>query len=1067
MQMLVTHVNTFYASPKLNKKAIPHRSAFIRYNTDRKSVLWEGCSVVPHKLQLRNFMCYGEDVAPLVFDGIKVACLSGQNGAGKSALLDAITWALWGHARAKSDDDLIMLGRDEMEVVLEFMLDEHTYRVVRRRKRGKRSSTALEWHMQQRDGTWQQLTADTASETQRVINSTLHMEYDTFINSAFLLQGHADEFASRKPAERKQVLADILGLDEYANLEERARKQKSRLETDLDGVQAHIRRLESVVLERPLLEQRLADAQHTVTTLEDQLVGAEDDARELHEQVTYLRNQQAQLRTLGEQRRAAVVERQELVDSIADTQARVAEYDALIAQSAVIEAGVAQLAAARAALVDMDRRADTYNRLINEHTEWKSKLRGLRDRLEGDQARLHEQLAKLDEQLARHADLGMEHAQLRAWLDTFGSLRDEADRLRAEEDELRAQQAHARDLQTQLHGLEQIIALQRDQLRTTQQQQQRGVDDLQAQATQAAHIDADLLELDAERDRFDALARELVAARDAVQIAMQRDGELKADERRITHDGKDLKEKRKVLESGDGECPVCHNDLGVQGVHRIQQQYDEQLVALRDQLADVRSALADNKAALAQHQAAIDEREAVLVERAQLEARRAELRVRRMHAHDARNALVAAQQALADTAARLEQRQYAVGEQEQLRDAQTQLGALGDLHALQARFDAVRQQIKNAAQRQDEAAKIERQVAKLDAELAVLANVVGERPGIQQQLHEIERRLDQDDYGTDERREMARIKAEGQALGYDKERHHALRAEIDALDHWKDDAVRLDEATKQVGRERAVVRRTHAQLHRLDTELSRLADEIERLEVELANQMLVERQLRAAEQHRDGLRTTLSMAQNDQGRADAELRRCADAERQLAQEQEHAATLADERGVYAELVDAFGKKGVQAMLIETAIPEIEHVANELLGRMTDGQMHVTFETQRDTKAGNNTIETLDIRIGDTLGTRDYGMFSGGEAFRVNFALRIALSKLLARRAGASLKTLIIDEGFGTQDTQGRDRIVEAINAIAHDFERILVITHIQELKDLFPVHIEITKTGDGSRWAIA
>jgi exonuclease SbcC len=63
--------------------------------------------------------------------------------------------------------------------------------------------------------------------------------------------------------------------------------------------------------------------------------------------------------------------------------------------------------------------------------------------------------------------------------------------------------------------------------------------------------------------------------------------------------------------------------------------------------------------------------------------------------------------------------------------------------------------------------------------------------------------------------------------------------------------------------------------------------------------------------------------------------------------------------------------------------------------------------------------------------------------------------------------LIIDEGFGTQDTQGRDRIVEAINAIAHDFERILVITHIQELKDLFPVQIEITKTGDGSRWAIA
>ena len=50
------------------------------------------------------------------FDGIHTACISGDNGNGKSALIDAMTWALWGRTRAKSDDDLIHSGQTEMEV---------------------------------------------------------------------------------------------------------------------------------------------------------------------------------------------------------------------------------------------------------------------------------------------------------------------------------------------------------------------------------------------------------------------------------------------------------------------------------------------------------------------------------------------------------------------------------------------------------------------------------------------------------------------------------------------------------------------------------------------------------------------------------------------------------------------------------------------------------------------------------------------------------------------------------------------------------------------------------------
>jgi exonuclease SbcC len=169
-------------------------------------------------------------------------------------------------------------------------------------------------------------------------------------------------------------------------------------------------------------------------------------------------------------------------------------------------------------------------------------------------------------------------------------------------------------------------------------------------------------------------------------------------------------------------------------------------------------------------------------------------------------------------------------------------------------------------------------------------------------------------------------------------------------------------------------------------------------------------------------------------------------------------------GRYKTLERAFGKDGVPALLIEQALPEIEAKANELLDRLSDGTMSVRFVTQSayKDKKRDDLKETLDIQISDGAGVRDYEMYSGGEAFRANFAIRLALSEVLARRKGARLQTLVIDEGFGSQDAQGRQRLVESINAVRSDFAKILVITHLEELKDVFPTRIEVEKTERGS-----
>ena len=143
------------------------------------------------------------------------------------------------------------------------------------------------------------------------------------------------------------------------------------------------------------------------------------------------------------------------------------------------------------------------------------------------------------------------------------------------------------------------------------------------------------------------------------------------------------------------------------------------------------------------------------------------------------------------------------------------------------------------------------------------------------------------------------------------------------------------------------------------------------------------------------------------------------------------------------------------------IPELEEEANDILSKLSDQQARVFIESVRDLKTGG-TRETLDIKIADSAGIRPYELFSGGEAFRIDFALRIAISKLLARRAGASLQTLIIDEGFGSHDEDGLSAIIDMLYKVQDDFAKVIIVSHLPFLKDQVPVQFVVEKRASGS-----
>ena len=245
---------------------------------------------------------------------------------------------------------------------------------------------------------------------------------------------------------------------------------------------------------------------------------------------------------------------------------------------------------------------------------------------------------------------------------------------------------------------------------------------------------------------------------------------------------------------------------------------------------------------------------------------------------------------------------------------------------------------------------------------------------------------------------------------------------------------------------------------RVERDREAQAEALAALQERLAARPEAERVRDATEADRRAAAARLAQAQERLG---ALTERLAKASRDRALRTKVRAELKEvkrERALYGHLRRAFGKNGIPSLIIEETLPEVEARANALLERLSRGRTRVALETLKDKKTGGGTRETLDIRITDDQGVaRAYETYSGGEAFRVNFALRIALSQILAERSGTQIRTLVIDEGFGTQDAEGLQRLIGAIRAIQDDFETILVITHLDELKSAFPVRIEVRK----------
>jgi len=895
--------------------------------------------MIPHKLQLKNFLSYGSELQTIDFSPYQLICLSGKNGHGKSALLDAITWALWGQARkvsgmAKADQGLLRLGQTQMLVVFDFEFNNQMYRIRREYMQtyGKPYAT-LEFGILDSDtGILIPLTDKTIRTTQAKIDQTLHLDFNSFSNSAFLRQGNANEFSKKSPRDRKQILASILQLDQYETIRKLAMDKYKQ-----GQIKKHI-----LITLQEKREQEL----HRIPELQKQITSIETQYKGIEKQEQYLTQEQHNLASAHKK----IIEEQKQQD--------------------LLNFKLQQFTQ------EKEKQEQT---LRNTFSQWrtihkKQRLLGDLNKIETRKKQLLTDITEYQQLFQKNLDTKEQLLKRKEHIQQLTQQYNEQEAAQKQKHHLK----HQKLIAEKQHN-EHFIQKLEKQIKESTLEHEKITDELKIIQAKKPVLDSNQLTQQEEKfEKYKTAYHHFVAHGNWYKNEQQ----SLEQKQKLTHD------------DNDPSCPLCEQNLSASRKRFLKIKFTKHKQFLQNRLKRLTNIIPKLKEILiTQHR----------------------------HITKAKEAF----------------------EQENIRQLK--------ITELQKNTDKIQLHTTTLTKELDAHQKtitiLDNQINKHEKELTLQKNksekleTNKQFKELQQQTQNLERDIKKNAYNPNTHKDtQEKLNIIEQQLA----ERTTIYKEI-ARQQERKDAINL--ICKVLKKLKSLIKDIITQLKTFHV----LSQKIKDLQ---KNEQLLEKKREQLEEER------VSVLQQ-KGSLETLKKQLENIKKEHIQEKKNIAMLDSSIDDYQVISTATSKDGIQALLIEDAIPEIEQEANQLLGKLTNNQSQVFIESLRDLKKGG-TKETLDIKISDTAGIRPYELFSGGEAFRIDFALRIAISKLLARRAGTALQTLIIDEGFGSQDEEGLTYIMDAIYKIQDDFSKIIIVSHLSAMKDQFPVHFMVEKGPQGS-----
>ncbi|AZB72007.1 AAA family ATPase [Synechococcus elongatus] len=974
------------------------------------------------RLQLHHFLSYREADLAL---GRQLVVLTGAPGTGKTALLEAIAWGLWGKSQRGESSDLIHSAADEMQVSLQFQQGEHQFRVQRRHDR--QAGTDLQvWQRSHDDQPWSNWAQPTLTARQARLSQVLGWDYAGFCQTVYAPQGQPSPWVRRSPSNRYQQLVQILQLETLTPLVLAARDRDRSLEAEAQWFAAQLQQLQQeaeqqqqIAQERSQRSQHLSDLQQQQAALVQQLQSLNQQWRAAEQQQ---RDHQAliyQLHQLQEQ----IAEQQRLLD---DNQQRQAQAQQILTRALSI----------RAEWQQWQHTQQQANRW-SQHTE---ALQALTEQLQQVQAQYdvtvlqHQQAIVVLQQQVQEGQAAL--TQIEPLLQQATTIAAGYQQLQQARQELAQAQQRQAVAQPLLDQRQQVQA----QLEQARIRLQAHLEDLQGQRLQLRQQHRDRSELEQALTAVSQTIAQLEQHqryRDQVQEKQQERrnflARLQARQRDYEAQLAELEAQANAI-APHGPCPLCDQSLDADHWQHVQQRYQQQQTEIQNLIWVICE------------QFAVSERE--------IQVLRQEYRDRAIDLEPYSQALEERGKLQAQLLAHTEQAQQLQQIDQQIQTLERSLAAGDFAPDLQRRVRQLDRQIQDLGYRDRDLSLAQQAIDQWQAiaeRYAALQTAQAQQQHWQQELARLEVQY------RDRQQALNQLPDSplGQHLRQLQRQHQQVEATLRGLT-----APPAATTRQEVAERYQALLEAEQTLPRLQAEQAGLEADLQQLQQRLTDCLRQQAAIAPADD-RQTLQTAittlqaqiqaLQAEQASQEQAIAQQPETRDPgiiQAQLHRTQERLQLIAQERQPAQQLAALCDRPDWTVPLINQWLPHLQARCQDWLDRL--GWRQGALQWQVITT--DHGILGLQLSLHTDQGDRRVNTCSDSETRLLDLAIRLSLVQLLAQHPNRSGTLLLWDEPFAGLDNEQQSVLLTAISAA---LEQGLMVAQERELPAIAAPHWQV------------
>ncbi len=989
--------------------------------------------MVPHSICLTNFRSFRNSTT-IPLDFAPIYCIIGKNGSGKSSIVEAMLWALFGKAREGDGDAVVTKNLDTVSVEFVFSIGNEQYKVSR--SAGRISFLNL-YKRNTETGTFDELAVGRKRETQTLINQMVGTDFFTMKLANFFMQNESDAFSKMRPSERHKSLVKLFNIENIEKLR-KAAADRIRLEAKL---------LDANMVQLNLLHDKLRAFEgiefdfETVCTQMNILNSnkqALDKKREcIEKEMQILQKLINENNTLLDKHTilSSLLERLNTeLKAMKQKELRTLE---IIEKAKEIESGFltfCELKSYVVALRDSElkflRVKEAIARVQLQQAEFESEIQAQTAKMQGERVYLMNAIQLLDKKII---DKTMVMSALEKLTDIENVHKN-----------LQTSKVSIANFSEQISMLQRAILAKKDAMNR----------EIAKYSTEKEYIAEEL-----ERKKQFTCARKEIEQKIAIcfqnraenenlrleisQLVVQQ--EIKRNEReRLREKYAELTRNLKFVETTKtSRCPTCGSVLDELRRMELASKIDVEIKIITNEgkklttlCNELETACAEKEARI-RHLNSCDETESLnnlLID--------IKLNEKRCDDLQKKNSEIEWQIELLQQEIATEQ--YSAEERAQIAATQKQIDLL----------DFTDEKFNIACQNYEEFVGLKNRLTEIERFASERMHLLRRFEELEEQICEISAKRQYSLFDQ----QLVDLKKDLSEIEFDESKLQMTNQKLANFAKYEKLSLELEQARNDNSELTMTIPHIQAQIaENLDViagineriaEISKYCDAFVDIESELKEVTWEIEKCTNQYMNYFELKTRLEEKILQKKLINVEVSQIST---EIADYKKRSTTL-------LALEYILKSTSIQAWLLKKYISAIENEAQEILDQIAHDEARVKLLADDSDK--------IEVHIITPYGERSYESFSGGEEFRIDFALKLALAQVLSQRAGLPIRTLIIDEGFGSQDEAALLKLVELLYEVRLRFETIIVITHLERLVGEFYSRIEVEKICDASQVAI-